>query len=272
MNNLEKKISYIPVSALEFDPDLPRRFFNDERVKEMSDSIKEKGILQPLLVREKKGDPGKYSVVIGKMRLKSSLSAGYVQVPCIIENVEDKEALEIALVENIQRSDLTPFEEAWGILKLIKAYNYSIEQVVQKIGRSHNFVNVRLKLLSLPEEIQKYVADGKLGIAEAASLVHLNPEKRSGLVKEIASGSLSRDQVKEVIFKKTQESKEKITKAKERVAPQKIKSQAKILTELLEIFNCDKVGYNTKVDIKIILLKLQDALDKVLKQLEKVHT
>lgn len=272
MNRLKDEvISYLSISVIEPDANLPRKLFNEKKVNELANSIKEKGVLEPLTVRPKKDNPAKYSVVMGEMRLKAALLAGQDKVPCIIKDVNDKEALELALIENIQRSDLTPFEEAWGILKLIKNYGHSIEQVMQKIGKDHKFINMRLQLLSLPEEIQKYVADGKLGIIEATSLVYLNPKKQSELVQEISSDSLSREQVKEIILKKTVESKEKWVRDKGKIAPRRIKSQIKILTELLTALNYDKVPYNDKREIKIALLELKKLLGKTIKEMKKVY-
>lgn len=148
----------------------PRTEFNEENLKDLSESIKEKGILQPILVRQK---AEKYEIIAGERRWRAAKLAGLTQVPVIIKNLNDRETLEIALIENIQRENLSPIEEAKGLSKLISDYSYTQEAIGKIISKSRSYIANTLRLLNLPEEVQAMVAENKLSAGHARALVGL---------------------------------------------------------------------------------------------------
>ncbi len=159
--------------------DAVRRFYAEETIDELGKSFVNKRPNYPILVRPLEGT-GKYELMAGSRRLRAMLKLGMSKVPTIIiSDADSLRSLEIALTENIQREDLTPFEEAWALLKFVNEYKLSIEEISKRIGKSTVFIRRRLKLLSLPEEVQKMVAEKKLNIAEVDALVALNnPEEQ----------------------------------------------------------------------------------------------
>lgn len=148
----------------------PRTEFNEENLKDLSESIKEKGILQPILVRQK---AEKYEIIAGERRWRAAKLAGLTQVPVIIKNLNDRETLEIALIENIQRENLSPIEEAKGLSKLISDYSYTQEAIGKIISKSRSYIANTLRLLNLPAEVQAMVAENKLSAGHARALVGL---------------------------------------------------------------------------------------------------
>lgn len=264
-----KKLHYLPVAAIDAYTNSVRQFFDVEKLKEMAASIKEKGVLQSIVVRPKKGKPNRFEVVIGMRRFKSALLANKKEIPCVIEEVDDKEALELALTENIQREDLTPFEEGLGIVKLMKEYGYSIEKVCQKFGKSNDFVRTRIKLLSLPEEIQKYVVRGELGMEHAAALVGIDPAKQKKLAGEIIAGFLSRDQAKELVLQETKKTKPEAKRLRTEIPIRKIELQVEALSGLLTDLDCNKLSLPKMESLKIVLSELRKLIDKIIQEIER---
>lgn len=272
LKGLKKKVSYfIPVSAIEEDPELPRKFFKEEKLRDMGASIKEKGIKHSLIVRPKKDDPNKYKIIMGKVRFRGALRADCAEVPCEIEDVSDKEALELALIENMHRDDLTPFEEGWGMLKLIKDYGYSVSEMCKKLSKSEDFVRTRLKLLSLPEAIQRYVAQGDLGMEHAVTLVRLDsPKKQIDLAEGIIRESLSRDQAKQKVSEIIEETEKKVIARQKKITSGRIGVQARILRKLLNNLNCEELSFGQREEIKGSLLELKGDLERIIQEVESI--
>lgn len=164
----------------------PREVFDEDALKTLSESIKEKGVLQPLLLRQK-GDG--YEIIAGERRWRAAQMAGLATVPAVVKNLSDEETLEIALIENLQRENLTPIEEAEGLNRLIKDYDYTQEVVSKVVGRSRSYVTNALRLLLLPEDVRKALNEGRLSAGHARALVGL--ENASELASEIISKGLS---------------------------------------------------------------------------------
>lgn len=164
----------------------PRSLFDEEALKVLSDSIKEKGVLQPLLLRQK---GNKYEIIAGERRWRAAQIAGLQTVPAIVKNLTDEETLEIALIENLQRENLTPIEEAEGLNRLINEYDYTQEVVSKVVGRSRSYITNALRLLSLPQEVQEAINDGKLSASHARPLVGL--DNAAELAAEIIAKDLS---------------------------------------------------------------------------------
>ena len=171
------------VDQLEPGKGQPRRVFKEEALKELADSIAQHGVLQPLLVRENADNSGLYEIIAGERRWRASQKAQLHEVPVIVLTITDAEAFEIALIENLQREDLDPIEEAYGYQKLIDDYDYTQEQLAENIGKSRSYIANTTRLLQLPESVQKMVTDGKLSAGHARALITAeNPEELAKLV------------------------------------------------------------------------------------------
>ncbi len=157
------KISEIRNSSFQ-----PRTNYDKQKLEELKNSIREKGVLQPILVREKDGG---YEVIAGERRLRAARELSYEEVPAIVKSVSDQEALVLALVENIQREELNPIEEAEAFRKLIEEFDFTQESVAQSVGKDRSTIGNLLRLLNLPEEIKQSVYEGKLSSGHARSLL-----------------------------------------------------------------------------------------------------
>lgn len=165
----------IKIEDIRPNPYQPRKEFDQTGLQELADSIKENGVFQPILVR--KSISG-YELVAGERRLRASKLAGLTEIPVIIKEFDDKEMMEISLLENIQRKDLTPIEEASAYEQLIKKLNYTQEQLAKRIGKSRANVTNLLRLLTLPQEVQNLVNDNKLSYGQARTLLALDSEDK----------------------------------------------------------------------------------------------
>lgn len=172
----------------------PRTVFDEESLKSLSDSIKEKGVLQPLLVR-KKGDH--YEIVAGERRWRAARLAGLEKVPVIIKNLSDNETLEIALIENLQRENLSAIEEAEGLHSLMRDYKYTQEALGKTIGKSRSYIANSLRLLSLPEKVRQMVRDNKISAGHARALVGL--PNATELAQKIIAKDLSVRQTEQMV-------------------------------------------------------------------------
>jgi len=161
----------VPIHFVYANPSQPRKNFNQELLIELSESIKEQGIIQPILVRKKSED--KYEIVAGERRWRAAQLAKIHEVPVIILNIDDKKSLEFAILENIQRSDLNGIEEALGYDNLVKKFGYSQETLSKILGKSRSHIANTLRLAGLPEEIKKMISDGLLTAGHARCLVNV---------------------------------------------------------------------------------------------------
>jgi ParB family chromosome partitioning protein len=199
--NIQTKSSSekIPIHFIYANPSQPRKNFNQELLKELSESIKEQGIIQPILVRKKSED--KYEIVAGERRWRAAQLAKIHEVPVIILNIDDKKSLEFAILENIQRSDLNGIEEALGYDNLVKKFGYSQETLSKILGKSRSHIANTLRLAGLPEEIKKMISDGLLTPGHARCLVNIPDNIK--LAKIIVNKNLSVRQA-EFLVKKAQ--------------------------------------------------------------------
>ena len=152
----------------------PRKYFDKSSLEELTNSIKEQGVIQPIVVRPDKSSEGKYEIVAGERRWLASQNAGLHEVPVVILDIDDSKSLEFAIVENVQRQDLNPIEEARGYKRLIDDFNYNQEKLSQFIGKSRSYIANSLRLLSLPEEVLVMVELRNLSAGHARSLIGLN--------------------------------------------------------------------------------------------------
>ena len=167
----------------------PRKNFTKENLEELTNSIKEQGVIQPIVVRPDKLDNGKYEIIAGERRWLASQNAGLHEVPVVILNVDDAKSLEFAIVENVQRQDLNPIEEARGYQKLVDDFNYNQEKLSKFIGKSRSYIANSLRLLTLPEDVLLMVEQEKLSAGHARSLIGLNNSYE--IAKQIVQKNLS---------------------------------------------------------------------------------
>lgn len=182
----------VPIEKLRANRNNPRRFFSESELDDLCNSIREHGIVQPILVRPAKGEDlggADYEIIAGERRWRAAQKAAVHEVPIIIREVGDKQALELAIIENVQRADLNAVEEALGYQQLIDEYDYTQQDLAQVIGKSRSHVANTLRLLKLPSEVQTLVSGGELSAGHARTLVTANDPVT--LAKEIISKGLS---------------------------------------------------------------------------------
>ncbi|WP_323781597.1 ParB/RepB/Spo0J family partition protein [Thalassovita sp.] len=161
----------VPIEKVQPNPDQPRRSFTQDQLEELAASIKEKGIIQPLIVREKKGTPGSFEIVAGERRWRAAQMAMQHTVPVIVRDFDDTEVLEVAIIENIQRADLNPVEEAVGYKQLMEKFGHTQEKLSDVLGKSRSYIANLVRLLQLPEEVQEFLREGKLTAGHARALI-----------------------------------------------------------------------------------------------------
>lgn len=191
----EGRVIDVDIDKINPNPHQPRHVFVEEKLRELSDSIREKGILQPLIVTEK---DGKYELIAGERRLRAAKLAELKKVPVLVRKYEDLDKLEWAIIENIQRHDLNPLEEARAYRKLTQDFSLSQEEVAKKMGKSRSGVANTLRLLSLPIEIQKALEEERITEGHAKALLSVdNPEKQRALFEMILKNNLTVRQTEE---------------------------------------------------------------------------
>lgn len=179
----------VPIEQIKPNPDQPRRSFDAVALADLAESIREKGVIQPLIVRPFPGESGVYQIVAGERRWRASQTAQLHEVPVIIREFDDVEVLEVAIIENIQRADLNPVEEAIGYRQLIEKFGHTQEKLAQALGKSRSHIANQMRLLALPEAVLSYLADGKLTTGHARALI--TAEDPEGLAHEIVRKGLS---------------------------------------------------------------------------------
>ena len=179
----------VPIGKIAPNPSQPRRSFDEASLKELAASIAERGIIQPLVVRPSPKGESEYEIVAGERRWRAAQQARLHEVPVMILTLDDREALEAAIVENVQREDLNPLEEAEGYNQLIEKFGHSQKKLSEILGKSPSYISNSLRLLTLPDDVKGYLKDGKLSASHARTLVSVkNP---SELALEVIRGSLS---------------------------------------------------------------------------------
>ncbi len=190
----------------------PRKHFDKENLEELTNSIREQGVIQPIVVRPDKTLDGKYEIIAGERRWLASQNAGLHEIPVVILNVDDVKSLEFAIVENVQRQDLNPIEEARGYQKLVKDFNYNQEKLAKFIGKSRSYIANSLRLLGLPAEVLIMVETGDLSAGHARSLIGINNSLE--LAKKIIQKKLSVRQA-EVLLRQFKNKKFKLVSKKD---------------------------------------------------------
>lgn len=197
------EVNYLPINEILPNPYQPREN-PEEDLTDLITSIKEKGILQPIIVRTRRqvsSDQITYELVVGERRLRAARAAGLTEIPAIVKEISETEMLEWALIENIQRADLNPIEEAHGYKRLVEDFGMTHEMIAEKVGKDRSTITNALRLLTLPESVQNYLRQGKITTGHARALLAI-PErnKQELLCERIVSEGLSVRQLEEICY------------------------------------------------------------------------
>jgi len=190
-------LNKISISDLSRNPYQPRQFFDEVKLEELSNSIRKNGIIQPIAVRPKKSDSGKYEIIAGERRWLAAQRAGLHEIPVTVLDLSDVESLEVAIVENIQRDDLNPIEEAKGYKRLAEEFNYDHESISKLMSKSRSHISNTLRLLSLPEDVISMLQEGTLTSGQARPLIGIL--NASAIAEEIVSKNYSARRVEFIV-------------------------------------------------------------------------
>ena len=257
----EININKVSISDLVSNKFQPRKTFDEESLQDLTNSIKERGIIQPIIVRKSSDDNSKYEIIAGERRWLSAQRAGLHEVPVVITDADDLKSLEFAIVENVQRNDLNAIEEARGYERLIEEFSYDQEKVAQFIGKSRSHIANCLRLLGLPEAVLELIETKKLTPGHAKILVGL--ENAEFVAKKIVEKNLSVRQAENFV---------KIFK----IRKQSLKSSKDINLEALESSIVEKIGLNVLIRNKknnsgSLILEYKD-LDQLNKLIEIIKS
>jgi ParB family chromosome partitioning protein len=191
-------VRIIPLDRIEPNPDQPRMDFDEAALQELAASIREHGVLQPILVRPT--GPARYQLVAGERRWRASRAAGLETIPALIDDIDDDTALEISIIENLQREDLSPLEEAVMYDRMVTEHGYSVRKLAQKLGKDKGYLENRLRLADAPEEIKQLVSVRKDTVSHAYELLKVqDPRRRRRLAEQVARGELTLVKLRERI-------------------------------------------------------------------------
>ncbi len=265
-----ESVKLIPLDKINAGIYQPRKNFNQTELEELADSIKENGLIQPIILR-KANDDDSYEIIAGERRFRATQIAGFSDIPAIIKKINNHEALELAIIENIQRSDLSLIEEAEGYKQLIGEFSYTQDQIAKRVGKSRSHITNLLRLLSLPKMVREHLDQKLISMGHARAIISSNdPEK---LTQQIVSNSLTVRNVEDLVRD------EKVEKA--RNIPVLIRTESKIkfinsdylvkleneLSQALEMEA--KISYNSFKNSGKILIKFSE-LEKLQQLLEKL--
>jgi len=225
----------LDIEQIAANPYQPRTRMNEASLEDLKESISERGVLQPVIVRKK---AGRYELVAGERRLRAAKLANLETIPALIKQVSDSEALEIALVENLQREDLNPIDEARGYNELIKRFNLTQEELAKKIAKDRSTIANVLRLLNLPEEVKAGLEDGRITMGHARALLGLSEEKHiRSVYRTVLHRGMSVRQVEALVRRKL-----KAKKRRARSVPQIVSELGHIEDELMR-----KLGTRVKI-------------------------
>ena len=215
-----KQLNTVSISDLSRNPYQPRQNFSEEKLEELASSIKKNGIIQPIAVRVSKSQSGKYEIVAGERRWLAAQRAGLHEIPVNVLDLTDVESLEVAIVENIQRDDLNPIEEAKGYKRLNEEFKYDHESISKLMSKSRSHISNTLRLLTLPSDVIAMLEEGSLSSGQARPLIGIS--NASSIAEEIVSKNYSARKVEYLIRNKKGSNKEKVVdanilKAQERI-------------------------------------------------------
>ena len=188
----------LPIDSIYANPEQPRKHFSEEEIKELSDSIKEYGVLQPIIVSKMKD--GKYILIAGERRLRASIKAGLNKIPAIVKEASDRDIALIALVENVQRENLSYIEEATAYRKLMIDFGLSQTEIAKRVGKQQSTISNKIRLLSMPEDIIEMLLDSQLTERHARALLRIDDnEIRKNVIKRVVDNNLNVKQTEKII-------------------------------------------------------------------------
>jgi ParB family chromosome partitioning protein len=199
--NMNRGITKLPVTSLTPSPFQPRKIFSDESINELASSLRQHGMAQPMVVRPKPGHPDMYEIIAGERRWRAAQKVPLHEVPVVIQDIDDKTAMEIALIENLQRVDLNPLEEARAFQRLIDEYNYKHDQLATVLGKSRSHISNMLRLLQLPMDVQEALLQGDLTMGHARALITAsNPTE---IAAQVVKNNLNVRDTEKLVAKKS---------------------------------------------------------------------
>ena len=222
-NLLKKELNVVSIGDLSRNPYQPRQSFNESKLEELSNSIKKNGIIQPIAVRLKKDEPGKYEIVAGERRWLAAQKAGLHNIPVNILDLTDVESLEVAIVENIQRDDLSPIEEARGYKRLSDEFKYDHESISRLMSKSRSHISNTLRLLTLPSDVIAMLEEGSITSGQARPLIGIS--NASSIAEEIVSKNYSARKVEYLVKAKKSKNPNKLYDANILKAQEKIEKK-----------------------------------------------
>lgn len=191
----------VPIEKVFPNPDQPRRSFTEDHLQDLSASIKAKGIIQPLIVRKRASGSGEFEIVAGERRWRAAQMAQLHEIPVLVREFTDTEVLEVAIIENIQRADLNPVEEAAGYRQLMDKFGHTQEKLAEELGKSRSHIANLMRLLQLPSDVQEMLVDGKLSAGHARALI--TSDDPSALARQVVQQGLSVRATEALAKKKT---------------------------------------------------------------------
>ena len=194
------ELNRVSISDLSRNPYQPREFFNETKLEELTNSIRKNGIIQPIAVRPKKSEPGKYEIIAGERRWLAAQKAGLHEIPVTVLDLTDVESLEVAIVENIQRADLNSIEEAKGYKRLFEEFKYDHESISKLMSKSRSHISNTLRLLTLPEDVINMLEEGTLSSGQARPLIGIS--NASSIAEEIVANNYSARKVEYLVRSK----------------------------------------------------------------------
>lgn len=249
----------INIDLIHVNPYQPRKHFDQQAIDELASSIATHGVFTPILVRESLNG---YELIAGERRFRASKQAGLKTIPAIIRNFSDEEMMEIAILENIQRENLSAIEEANGYAKLMENLNYTQEQVAQRVGKSRVYVTNLLRLLNLPASVQTLINDGKISNSTARALLSLKDENKiEELANKIVKEGLSTREVEQLVKEKQKPGKPIEKKGNPYLTDVANRLQEKFATKVTLTNKTITINYNDNDDLNRIL-EILDALEQ----------
>lgn len=244
-------VEQISVDEIGYNPKQPRQVIDNDKLRELSQSIKAKGIIQPILVRPKEEGGSKYELVAGERRLRASKLAGFDKVPAIIKPVKDEDLLEIALIENIQRDNLNPIEESKAYRNLLEEHGYTQENLAQRVGKNRSTIANFIRLLQLPGQLQEDLSNRTLSTGHARALLSIEDEEtqlelRDRIVKE----HLSVRETEEAVRQLKNPAKPVAKPASKKASPQMVMNQDKLRNRLGTKVQIKEKGEKGKIEIE----------------------
>ena len=255
----QNQTNKVSIADLQRNKYQPRTIFNEEKIMELSSSIKENGVIQPIAVRPNSYEPGKYEIVAGERRWLAAQKAGLNEVPVIVLEIDDKKSLEIAIVENVQRQDLNAIEEAKGYQRLIKEFGYDHEKISKFMSKSRSHISNTLRLLTLPQDILSMIEEGELTAGQARPLIGL--PNASDIAENIVRKKISAREVESLTKMKKGSKKSKTEDPNITFVRNEIESKLGLNVEIL-----NKKNNSGKITIKY---KSLDQFELISKKLMK---